>query len=63
MTLTRDIAAVSSWACPASSMMSSAVDTSLSDSAASWVAMTSLASLSSWERNDWSSLEGPFCLG
>eukprot|EP00959_Pyramimonas_sp_CCMP1952_P271623 5678666-Pyramimonas_sp.AAC.1 len=64
MTLSRDIAAISSRACPASPIMSRATgEASLRDSAASCVAMIILASLSNCARKVVSSLEGPLRWG
>eukprot|EP00959_Pyramimonas_sp_CCMP1952_P146797 3072737-Pyramimonas_sp.AAC.1 len=64
MTLTRDIAAISSCACPASSIMSRATgEANLRDSAASCVAMIILAPLNNCARKVVSSLEGPLRWG
>eukprot|EP00959_Pyramimonas_sp_CCMP1952_P241162 5040256-Pyramimonas_sp.AAC.1 len=54
------MAAISSWACPASSMMSKATGASfLNASADSCAATIALAPLRSWGRKVGKSLEGP----
>eukprot|EP00959_Pyramimonas_sp_CCMP1952_P418034 8758364-Pyramimonas_sp.AAC.1 len=60
MTLSRDMAAMSSCACPASPMMSKATGAAfLSASADSCVATIVLAPWRSWVRKAGNSLEGP----
>eukprot|EP00959_Pyramimonas_sp_CCMP1952_P470998 9497682-Pyramimonas_sp.AAC.1 len=60
MARSSDMAATSSWACPASSMMSKATGAAfLRASADSCVAMIVLAALGSWVRNAENTLEDP----